>query len=177
MTLSDKLQLCEQTESQWQIQAEPDPIRLILTRSDEGWIQGFYPIGGHDNFHVSPRVKAVQLVEQLQHGPLDLPLTARVWVIPTQHRQVIYIYLRNVQNPLHRPTSSDSCYINPFNWVVVFSMWGKKPGHIYKLIYYLHETTSKESYVQTHVSKSAIILPINAPLFLHFVASRDETDK
>lgn len=55
---------------------EADKFRL--TRSDEGWVQGFYPIGGHYNFHVSSGVEAIQLVEQLQHGPLDLPLTTRV---------------------------------------------------------------------------------------------------
>lgn len=55
---------------------------VTLTGSDEGRVQGFYPIGGHDDFDVSPRVEAVQLVEQLQHGPLDLPLTPGVGVVP-----------------------------------------------------------------------------------------------
>lgn len=59
---------------------------LRLTGSDEGGVQGFYPIGGHDDLDVSPRVKAVQLVEQLQHGSLDLPLAAGVGVVPTQQQ-------------------------------------------------------------------------------------------
>lgn len=75
---------CDNAESQWQIQVESTPIRLLLTGSDEGWIQGFYPVGGHDDFNISPWVEAVQLVEQLQHSPLDLPLTSWVRVIPTQ---------------------------------------------------------------------------------------------
>ena len=30
---------------------------------------------------IPPRVKAIQLIEELQHGALDLPLTARVGVV------------------------------------------------------------------------------------------------
>lgn len=56
------------------------------TRSDEGRVQRLYPVGGHDDFNVSPRVEAIQLVEQLQHGPLDLPLAAGVGVIPADYK-------------------------------------------------------------------------------------------
>lgn len=66
---------------------------LWLTGSDEGRVQGFYPIGRHDDFNVSPRVEAIKLVEQLQHGPLDLPLSTRVGVIPVDYRN---IYLKNL---------------------------------------------------------------------------------
>lgn len=63
-----------------------------LTGSDEGGVQGFYPIGGHDDFDVSPRVEAVQLIEQLQHGPLDLPLSTRVRVVPAQQTGSTHFY-------------------------------------------------------------------------------------
>lgn len=72
---------------------------LGLTGSDEGRVQGFYPIGRHDDFNISPRVKAIKLVEQLQHGPLDLPLPTGVGVIPAGYR---HIYLKNLKkNTLH----------------------------------------------------------------------------
>lgn len=53
------------------------------TWSDEGRIQGLDPIGGHDDLDVSSGVKSVQLVEELQHGSLDLTLASRVGVIPS----------------------------------------------------------------------------------------------
>lgn len=71
---SSFLQLCEQT--------------LRLTGSDEGRVQRFYPIGCHDDFNVSARVETIELVEQLQHGPLDLPLSSRVGVIPGNCRNI-----------------------------------------------------------------------------------------
>ena len=37
---------------------------------------------------VSPGVKSVQLVEQLQHGPLDLALAAAVAVVPLRTNSV-----------------------------------------------------------------------------------------
>uniref|UniRef100_A0A0E9WIL2 Uncharacterized protein n=1 Tax=Anguilla anguilla TaxID=7936 RepID=A0A0E9WIL2_ANGAN len=46
--------------------------------SDKGGVQGLDPVRGHDDLDVASRVEAVQLVEQLQHGPLDLALPTRV---------------------------------------------------------------------------------------------------
>lgn len=101
-------------QSQWHLKADSDPFGL--TRSDEGWVQGFYPIGGHDDFNVSPRVEAIQLVEQLQHGPLDLPLTAGVRVIPTQHRQETLIW--RIYTIHHAPHPQYSKLVHP---ALVFS--------------------------------------------------------
>uniref|UniRef100_A0A3B3C4A7 BRMS1 like transcriptional repressor b n=1 Tax=Oryzias melastigma TaxID=30732 RepID=A0A3B3C4A7_ORYME len=70
-------------------EADPAGSALIgepLTGSDEGRVQSFYAVGGHDDFHVAPRVEAVQLVEQLQHSPLDLPLSSGVRVVPAGRR-------------------------------------------------------------------------------------------
>ena len=41
-------------------------------RSHESGVQGVRPVGGHEDLDVPPGVKAVQLVDELQHGPLDL---------------------------------------------------------------------------------------------------------
>ena len=41
-------------------------------RSHEGGVQGVRAVRGHQNLDVSTRVKPIQLVDQLQHGPLDL---------------------------------------------------------------------------------------------------------
>lgn len=60
------------------------------TGSDEGRVQRFYPVGRHDDFNVPPRVEAIKLVEQLQHGPLDLPLSPRVGVIPRGECRNLY---------------------------------------------------------------------------------------
>lgn len=74
------LQLCRFV-SRLRAKSRPRPWDQ-LTGSDESRVQGFYPVGGHDHFHVSPGVEAVQLVEQLQHGSLDLPLPSGVRVVP-----------------------------------------------------------------------------------------------
>lgn len=112
-----------------------------LTRSDEGRVQGFYPVGSHDNFDVSPGVEAIQLVEQLQHGSLDLPLTARVGVIPSQHRQEsflsrIYRICFIALQPQTLRTSSLSILQSCFHWsiqmscLLSFPCEVKKPSHV-----------------------------------------------
>lgn len=44
--------------------------------SHEGRVQGVWPVGGHQHLDVATRVEAVQLVDELQHCPLDLIVTA-----------------------------------------------------------------------------------------------------
>ena len=51
-------------------------LSVQTPRSHEGRVQGVRAVGGHQNFDVSTRVKPVQLIDQFQHGPLDL-------VVPT----------------------------------------------------------------------------------------------
>lgn len=54
------------------------------TWTDEGGVKCLYPISSHDYFNVTAGVKSIQLVQELQHGPLDLPFSTWVGVIPTQ---------------------------------------------------------------------------------------------
>ena len=51
------------------------------TWSDEGWIEGFDSVGGHNNLYISARIKAVKLVQELQHCSLNFTFTARVGVV------------------------------------------------------------------------------------------------
>ncbi len=50
--------------------------------TDEGWIKALDLVGRHDDLDVAPLVESVELVEQLQHGPLDLLGPARGGVVP-----------------------------------------------------------------------------------------------
>lgn len=45
--------------------------------SQKGRVKGIRPVGSHEDLDVAARVKAVQLVHNLQHGPLHLIVTAR----------------------------------------------------------------------------------------------------
>jgi hypothetical protein len=49
--------------------------------ADEGGVETLYAVGGHDDLDVATRVESVELVEQLQHGALDLTLAARVGIV------------------------------------------------------------------------------------------------
>lgn len=59
-----------------------------LTWSDERRVQCFDAVCGHDDFNISARVEPVQLIEELQHRPLDLTLAARVRVVPEGNRKI-----------------------------------------------------------------------------------------
>lgn len=69
------------------------------TWTDECGVKCLDPISSHDYFNVTTGVKSIQLVQELQHGPLDLPLSSRVGVISTQgtlqsiHLCVYYVML------------------------------------------------------------------------------------
>lgn len=49
--------------------------------SDQGWIQSFYFVGSHNNFDFSMSIETVQLIEQLEHGSLNLFLASRVGIV------------------------------------------------------------------------------------------------
>ena len=51
-------------------------LSVDATWSDEGRVQGLDLIRGHDNFDIPPCVESVELVEELQHGSLNLAFTA-----------------------------------------------------------------------------------------------------
>ena len=40
-------------------------------RPEQSRVETLDPVGCKDDFHVSSRIETVQLIEQLQHGPLD----------------------------------------------------------------------------------------------------------
>lgn len=42
--------------------------------SNQGRVQGLYLIGSHDDFNLSMGVKAVKLIEKLEHSSLDFLL-------------------------------------------------------------------------------------------------------
>lgn len=47
-------------------------LPVQASRPHQGRIQSIWSVCGHQDFDVSSGVKAVQLVDELQHGPLDL---------------------------------------------------------------------------------------------------------
>lgn len=50
--------------------------------SHQGRIQCVWSIGGHQNFDVATRVETIQLVDELQHSPLDLIVSAGAVIKP-----------------------------------------------------------------------------------------------
>ncbi|KAF3859637.1 hypothetical protein F7725_022036, partial [Dissostichus mawsoni] len=56
-------------------QAELD-LPVQTSGSHQRWVQGVRPVGGHQNLDVSSRIEAVQLVDELQHRPLDLVVSS-----------------------------------------------------------------------------------------------------
>jgi hypothetical protein len=49
---------------------------------DERRVERLDPVRGHDDLDVAAGVEPVQLVQQLEHGPLDLALATRCRVVP-----------------------------------------------------------------------------------------------
>lgn len=56
-------------------------LSINSTRSDQSGIESLNAICRHDDFDVATRVETVELIEQLQHGSLDLSLTAGVRIV------------------------------------------------------------------------------------------------
>ena len=56
-------------------------LTVDSARSDEGGVERFDAVGGHDDLDVSLRVEAVELIEQFEHGSLDFPLASRVRLV------------------------------------------------------------------------------------------------
>ena len=48
---------------------------------DEGWIEAFYFVRGHDNFDFCVGVETVQLIKELEHSSLDFFLSSGVGVV------------------------------------------------------------------------------------------------
>ena len=51
-------------------------------RAQQRRVQTLDSIGCHDDFHVASIVETVQLIQQLQHGPLNLLLAAAFAIVP-----------------------------------------------------------------------------------------------
>lgn len=70
-------------------QAELD-LPVQTSGSHQGRVQGVRSVGGHQHFDVASRVEAVQLVDELQHSPLDLVVSTgtvietSAWQVQTQ---------------------------------------------------------------------------------------------
>lgn len=67
-------------------QAELD-LPVQTSGSHQGRVQGVRSVGGHQHFDVASRVEAIQLVDELQHSPLDLVVSTST-VIKTSAWQV-----------------------------------------------------------------------------------------
>jgi hypothetical protein len=50
-------------------------LSVNTTWSNQSGVEGLDPVRGHDNFDVSPCIKSVELVEELQHSPLNFTFT------------------------------------------------------------------------------------------------------
>ena len=50
-------------------------MRSIRPGTDECWVEGFDFVCCHDDFDVAAVVEAIQLIEELEHGALDLAFT------------------------------------------------------------------------------------------------------
>ena len=81
------------------VDTEDPPLSLLIrkreldlpvnpSRPDESGVEGLDPVGGHDDLHITSGVEAVQLVEELQHCPLDLPLAPAVALVPLSAHSV-----------------------------------------------------------------------------------------
>jgi hypothetical protein len=57
-------------------------LAVDAARSDEGRVERLDFVGGHDDLDVATIVEAVQLVQQLKHGALDLAFAARGRLVP-----------------------------------------------------------------------------------------------
>ena len=77
-------QVCEHcSRLQWTAESDERELDLSVdtTRPDERRVERFDLVRGHDDLDVTARVEAVQLIEQFQHGALDLALSARCRIV------------------------------------------------------------------------------------------------
>lgn len=51
-------------------------------------VQALYPVGRQDDLDIRPRIKPIELVQELEHRPLDLTLPARLRVIPASEEPI-----------------------------------------------------------------------------------------
>ena len=51
-------------------------LTVNTTRPNEGRVKRLDVVGGHNDLDVTPLIEAIELVEEFEHGPLDLTRTA-----------------------------------------------------------------------------------------------------
>jgi len=56
-------------------------LPVYSPRSQQSRVQDIYAVGGHEHLDLVGGLKAVELVEQLEHGSLDLAVTAAARVL------------------------------------------------------------------------------------------------
>ena len=69
MNLEDVGPALEVGEAELDLAVEP-------AGAEEGGVEGVGPVGGHEHLDVAARVEAVELVDELEHGALDLVVAA-----------------------------------------------------------------------------------------------------
>ena len=57
-------------------------LSVNSTGTEEGRVEDVDPVGGHDHLDVLGGLEAVKLIEELQHGPLDLAVPASAGLYP-----------------------------------------------------------------------------------------------
>lgn len=68
--------LCIMTVTHLEVRQAEFDLPVQTTRSHEGRVQGVRSVGGHQHFDVATWVKAIQLVDELQHCSLNLVVSA-----------------------------------------------------------------------------------------------------
>ena len=56
-------------------------LSIYSARSDQSRVKALDFVGCHDNLNLCMSIKAVKLIEQLQHGPLNFLFSSRVRII------------------------------------------------------------------------------------------------
>jgi hypothetical protein len=57
-------------------------LSIYSARSDQSGVKSLDFVGCHDNFNFCMSIKTIKLIEQLQHGPLNLLFSSRIRIIP-----------------------------------------------------------------------------------------------
>ena len=57
-------------------------LSVNSTGTEEGRVEDVDPVGGHDHLDVLGGLEAVKLIEELQHGPLDLAVPPSAGLYP-----------------------------------------------------------------------------------------------
>ena len=62
------------------------------TRPQQSGIKNINSIGTHDNFNIFTTFKAIQLIKQFQHSPLDFTVTPSIAFQPTASYAINFVH-------------------------------------------------------------------------------------